>query len=109
VNIYTITVTDQQGETRTIEGIEGWRIMEIIRDHGLPIKAECGGCCACGTCHVYVDAAWAEKLPPMLDEEKDRLMDDAFDIQDNSRLCCQILLNAELNGLKVTLAPGTEP
>jgi len=109
MNIYTIHVTDQQGATHTIQGIEGWRIMEIIRDHGLPIKAECGGCCSCGTCHVYVDDAWQDKLPPMLDEEKDRLMDDAFDVQERSRLSCQVLLSAELDGLHVTLAPGTEP
>lgn len=109
MNIYTIHVTDQQGHTRTLEGIEGWRVMEVIRDHGLPMKAECGGCCACGTCHVYVDAAWLDKLPPMLDEEKDRLLDDAFEVQENSRLSCQVLLTAELDGLKVTLAPGIEP
>jgi 2Fe-2S ferredoxin len=56
-----------------------------------------------------VDDAWQDKLPPMLDEEKDRLMDDAFDVQERSRLSCQVLLSAELDGLHVTLAPGTEP
>lgn len=103
-----IIVTDQDGATHEIEGIEGWRVMEIIRDHGLPIKAECGGCCACATCHVYVDEEWIPKLYPMRDDEQDAL-DSAPDVRENSRLSCQILMSEELDGLKVTLAPGSEP
>lgn len=102
-----IVVTDQEGKTHEIEGIEGWRVMEIIRDHGLPIKAECGGCASCATCHVYVDNEWLPKLFPMREDEQD-LLDTAPDVQDNSRLSCQILMSEELDGLKVTLAPGTE-
>lgn len=102
-----IVVTDQEGKTHEIEGIEGWRVMEIIRDHGLPIKAECGGCASCATCHVYVDEEWLPKLFPMREDEQD-LLDTAPDVQDNSRLSCQILMSEELDGLKVTLAPGTE-
>jgi 2Fe-2S ferredoxin len=49
-----IYVTDFDGVEHELEGLEGWRVMEIIRDYGLPIKAECGGACLCGTCHVYV-------------------------------------------------------
>jgi 2Fe-2S ferredoxin len=103
-----IVVTDQDGKTHEIEAIDGWRVMEIIRDHGLPIKAECGGCASCATCHVYVDEDWLPKLFPMRDDEQD-LLDTAPDVQDNSRLSCQILMSEELDGLKVTLAPGSEP
>jgi ferredoxin, 2Fe-2S len=103
-----VTVTDQQGNTQTLEGLEGWRLMEVIRDYGMPIKAECGGACACATCHVYVDAAWIDKLPPKREEETERL-DDAFCVEDTSRLSCQIILNASVEGLAVTLAPGSEP
>lgn len=103
-----IIVTDQKGQTHEIDAIEGWRVMEIIRDAGLPIKAECGGCASCATCHVYVDEAWLSKLYPMREDEQD-LLDTAPDVQDNSRLSCQILMSEELDGLKVTLAPGTEP
>lgn len=103
-----IIVTDQQGQTHEIDAIEGWRVMEIIRDAGLPIKAECGGCASCATCHVYVDEAWLSKLYPMREDEQD-LLDTAPDVQDNSRLSCQILMSEELDGLKITLAPGTEP
>lgn len=103
-----IFVTDQSGQEHELEGIEGWRVMEIIRDYGLPIKAECGGCCACATCHVYVHPDWVDRLYPMRDDEQDAL-DTAPAVLDNSRLSCQILMSEELDGLKVTLAPGSEP
>lgn len=102
-----ILVTDQDGAQHDLEAIEGWRIMEIIRDHGLPIKAECGGCASCATRHVYVDEEWLGKLHPPREDEID-LLDTAPDVRDNSRLSCQILMSEELDGLKVTLAPGSE-
>lgn len=98
-----IYVTDQGGVEHALDAVEGWRVMEIIRDHGLPIKAECGGCCACATCHVYVDEAWLPKLAEMREDEED-MLDEAFDLQDNSRLSCQLIMSEELDGLKVTLA-----
>ena len=102
-----ILVTDQNGEIHALEAIEGWRVMEIIRDHGLPIKAECGGCASCATCHVYVDEAWLGKLP-LPREDEIELLDTAPDVRDNSRLSCQILMSEELDGLALTLAPGSE-
>lgn len=98
-----IFVTDLDGEEQELEAIEGWRVMEIIRDHGLPIKAECGGACACATCHVYVHEDWIDRLADKRDEEED-MLDEAMDVQDNSRLSCQIIMSEELDGLKVTLA-----
>jgi ferredoxin, 2Fe-2S len=108
MNTYPLIVTDQSGLEHTLEGIEGWRVMEIIRDCGLPIKAECGGACACATCHVYVAPEWLNKLEPMTDEEQQRL-DDAMMVQETSRLSCQILMDEPRSGLRVTLAPGSEP
>lgn len=105
-NLY-IFVTDQKGEKHRIPALSGWRVMEIIRDNELPIKAECGGCCSCATCHVYVAESWVDKIAPM-GEEEEEMLDEAFDVEDNSRLSCQILMHEELNGLEVTLAPGTE-
>lgn len=102
-----IFVTDFDGIEHELEGIEGWRIMEIIRDYGLPIKAECGGACLCGTCHIYVDPEWVDKLYPKTDDEEDRLMEDAVGVEDSSRLSCQILMSEELDGLRVTMAPGS--
>lgn len=100
-------VTDQQGNMHTIEGNLGWTAMEAIRDANLPIKAECGGTCSCATCHVYVDEAWLNRLPPRSEMEGE-MLDLAFDVRDNSRLSCQITLTPELDGIKLTLAPGTE-
>lgn len=103
-----VHVTDMEGKKHALEGLDGWRLMEVIRDYGLPIKAECGGACACATCHVYVDSAWMDKIPPAGEEEIYQ-MDEAFEVKDNSRLSCQIILNEDMDGLCVTLAPGSEP
>jgi len=98
-----IHVTDQSGTEHELEALEGWRVMEVIRDWDLNIKAECGGACACATCHVYVDPEWLSKLVPASDEEED-MLDTTGDVEENSRLSCQILMSDELDGLKVTLA-----
>ena len=100
-----IIVTDQAGETHELEGLDGWRAMEVIRDWGLNIKAECGGACSCATCHVYVDDEHFDKLVPPSDDEED-LLYSTLDKKPNSRLSCQILLSDELDGLKVTIAPS---
>lgn len=102
-----IHVTDREGKEHTLEALPGWRVMEVIRDWGLPIKAECGGACACATCHVYVDGEWTDRVRPAEDEELD-MLDEAFNVEDNSRLSCQLLMSEELDGLKVRLAPGSE-
>ena len=97
-------VTDHDGDEQQIEGIDGWQLMEAIRDEGMEIKAECGGACACATCHVYIDEEWKNKIPEKSEEEID-MLDLAFDVQENSRLSCQIIITPNLEGLKVTLAP----
>ena len=56
-------ITDHDGNEHQIEGVDGWQLMEAIRDEGMQIKAECGGACACATCHVYVDEDWKDKVP----------------------------------------------
>lgn len=99
-----IVATDRNGKEHTIEGRDGWSVMEILRDAGLPIAAECGGACACATCHIYVDEAWLEKLPPKSGAETD-MLDMALAVEPNSRLSCQLICAPELDGLKVTIAP----
>lgn len=103
-----IVVKDQQGEVRELDALEGWTVMEIVRDHGMPIKAECGGACSCATCHVYVGEKWLDRLHPARDDETE-MLDEAFEVEDNSRLSCQIVFSPELDGLEIALAPGTEP
>ena len=99
-----IVVTDRDGATHRLPALEGWRVMEIVKDAGLPLKAECGGALACATCHVYVAPQWSSKLFPKSDEE-DEMLDQAFMVKPVSRLSCQILMSPELNGLEITLAP----
>lgn len=98
-----INVTDQAGETHVLEGLEGWRVMEVIRDWGLNIKAECGGALSCATCHVYVDSDWMEAVGAPSDEEED-MLDSVGDVRPTSRLSCQILMSDALDGLSLTLA-----
>ncbi|GHA14859.1 (2Fe-2S) ferredoxin [Devosia pacifica] len=100
-----IHVTDQAGVEHELEGLDGWRTMEVIRDWGLNIKAECGGACSCATCHVFVAEEWMDKVGAPSEEEED-MLDTVADVRSNSRLSCQILLDESLDGLKVTLAPS---
>ena len=101
-----IRVTDQDGEVHELEGLESWRAMEVIRDWGLNIKAECGGACSCATCHVYVGEQWFDQLPPPSDDEEDLLFS-TLDKRPTSRLSCQIILNDALDGLTLTLAESS--
>ena len=101
----TFRVIDRQGRARSLPGVEGMSLMEILRGFDLPIAATCGGAAACGTCHVYVDPAFASRLAPPLAEEEWQL-DHLVSAKSQSRLSCQILWRkALLDGLTVTLAP----
>ena len=94
-----ITYIDQEGEERTVEAETGASVMETAINNDIPgILATCGGSCSCATCHVYVDDDWLDKLPPPELEESD-MLDTAHDLQDNSRLSCQIVVTDELDGL----------
>ena len=99
-NIY---VEDDQGVVLPYEAVEGWTLMEILREHKLPIKAECGGACCCATCHVYVDPKWLNKLPEISDDEEE-MLDMAPDVNENSRLSCQIVIDEALDGLTLKIA-----
>ena len=96
-----ITFIDAQGESRTVEAETGSTVMETAIRNAIPgIEAECGGACACATCHVYVDEAWTEVVgePEAMEED---MLDFAYDVQPNSRLSCQIKVRDELDGLVV--------
>ncbi len=99
-----IYVVDHEGERHTLEALEGWRVMEIIRDWNLPTEGVCGGACECATCHVFVGESWLDRLHPATDEEEDQLDMVPF-TRKTSRLACQILWTPQLDGLEVTLAP----
>ncbi len=99
-----VHVTDREGQLHELDAEPGWTLMEVIREAGLPIEAACGGCCACATCHVYVDEDWLGRLAEPSEEEQ-AMLDEAFEVRDNSRLACQIRLDESLSGIRVTLAP----
>lgn len=99
-----IYATDRQGKEHELDGRDGWTVMEILRDAGLDIAAECGGACACATCQVYVNGGWFEKLPARSDAEID-MLDMAIAVEPNSRLSCQLVCSPELDGIRVTVAP----
>ena len=97
-----ITYIDAGGVARTVEGEIGSTVMETAIKNGVPgIEAECGGACACSTCHVYVDEAWREKTGEPSPMEED-MLDFAFEVKPNSRLSCQIKVTEALDGLVVT-------
>ena len=101
----TLHVTTRSAEKRTVEGASGISVMEVIRDAGFDeLLALCGGCCSCATCHVHVDPAWVDYLPPMSDDEND-LLDSSDHRFARSRLSCQLRFSDELDGLTLTIAP----
>jgi len=98
-----ITYIEDNGKEHTVEVPVGWTVMEGAVKNRIPgIDADCGGACACATCHVYVDPAWADKLPPREDMEQS-MLDFALDVMPNSRLSCQIKVRPELDGLVVRM------
>ena len=99
-----INVKDREGVNHRLKAENGLTIMEIIRDSGLDIEAACGGCCACATCHVYVDDEWLKKLDNR-NEEEESMLDQAFEVKHSSRLSCQIVFNNKINEISLHLAP----
>lgn len=103
---FKATFIEDNGITHTIEVPEGWSLMEGAVKNLVPgIDADCGGACACATCHVYVTDGWYEKLPAPSEAEID-MLDMALAVEPgSSRLSCQIICSAETDGIKVTVAP----
>jgi 2Fe-2S ferredoxin len=97
-----ITFNDSSGAGRTVETELGSTVMETAIRNNIPgIEAECGGACACATCHVYVDEAWREKVGGPSPMEED-MLDFGYDVRPSSRLSCQIKVTEDLDGLVVT-------
>ena len=101
-----LTVEDRTGVAHTLEAVEGWRLMEIIRDHGLSMENTCGGALACAECHVILDAAATRRVPPPREDELEKL-DELPMLYENSRLACQIIWSDEMTGLSLRLAQET--
>jgi ferredoxin, 2Fe-2S len=94
-----LTFIQPDGDARTVEAEPGITVMEAAKLNDIPgIEAECGGACACATCHVYVDADWVGKTGKPASIEED-MLDFAFDVRKESRLSCQIKVTPGLDGL----------
>ena len=96
-----ITFIQPDGTQTTVEAQSGLTVMEAAKMNDIPgIEAECGGACACATCHVYVEAAWRDKTGKPAEMEED-MLDFAFDVREESRLACQMKVSDAIDGLVV--------
>jgi 2Fe-2S ferredoxin len=97
-----ITYIDQEGARREVDAQVGETVMEAAVRNQVPgIEADCGGACACATCHIYVHADWT-KVTGNASEMEEDMLDFAYDVRENSRLSCQLRVSEELDGLVVT-------
>ncbi len=104
-----VIYTDVKGAIHTLDDVEeGASLMELAKRNGIEgIFGDCGGGCACATCHVYVEGGWFEKVGPP-DDIEFAMLDMVTDVlKDNSRLGCQIKMKSELSGIEVTVAPAS--
>jgi len=102
-----ITFVQPDGSQQVVDATPGMTVMEAAKLALVPgIEAECGGACACATCHVYVNSEWREKTGEPSPMEED-MLDFAFDVREESRLSCQIKVTPDLDGL-VVLVPAKQ-
>jgi ferredoxin, 2Fe-2S len=100
-----VIVTTRGGKEKHLEAHHGFSVMEVIRGSGDDeLLALCGGCCSCGTCHIYVEEAFHHIMPGIGDDEN-YLLDGLSHRNPNSRLACQIPFSRALDGLRVIVAP----
>ena len=98
---------ERDGTRREVEAALGLSVLEIAHRHGVDIEGACEGSLACSTCHVIVDSGWFPKLVQPTEDEED-MLDLAFDLQETSRLGCQIIMTEALDGLVVKLPSGSK-
>lgn len=106
-DIITIRVIDRQGVAHELEAPTdmNMNLMEVCKAHDLPVKGTCGGMALCSTCHVYV---LSDHDLPDMGEDEENMLDQAFFVENNSRLGCQLPMTPDLQDLEVQLAPETE-
>jgi 2Fe-2S ferredoxin len=101
-----VTFVSFSGEHHVVDVPAGTTLMRAATDHGVPgIDGDCGGNCACATCHVFIEAPWAARLSPRSDHEED-MLGLTVDPRPSSRLGCQIRLTDALDGIVVQLPQG---
>ncbi|AIO74845.1 MULTISPECIES: 2Fe-2S iron-sulfur cluster-binding protein [Pseudomonadota] len=99
----TLYFQTAEGETIELQAKDGASVMEAAVAANVPgIDAECGGACACATCHVYVDEAWTERLPAKTELEI-KMLDFAVMVKPTSRLSCRLIVGPEIDGLSMSI------
>ncbi len=103
-NEINITIIERNNISRSISGPDDMNLnlMELMKVHELPVEGTCGGMALCASCHVYVKTD--HELPEMSNDEQ-TMLDESWHTKENSRLACQLPIHANINGLKVELAP----
>lgn len=101
-----MTFVERNGVAREVDAPLGLSVLEVAHRHNVDIEGACEGSLACSTCHVIVDAAWFPKLAKPTEDEED-MLDLAFGLEQTSRLGCQIVMTAALDGLVVKLPAST--
>lgn len=96
--------TDLEGQEHELQARPDERLMEVLREQDWGVAAICGGMCSCATCHVWVDEEWLDRFPSK-DVDEEELLEFLDQFKANSRLSCQLILQPQHNGLRVTLAP----
>ncbi len=102
-----VTVIDRHDQKHVLDAPTDMNLnlMEVLKSYELPVKGTCGGMALCSTCHVYILSD--HELPEMQEDEED-MLDNAFFVEDNSRLSCQLRVTDQINGLEMKLAPEDE-
>ncbi len=105
-----VRVTLRDGSQCSLDAADGESLMEVLRNADAGVDGTCGGACSCGTCHVYIDEAWAGRLPAKTEDEAMMLeaLAEFVALKPTSRLACQIALTSEFKGITVTVAPQVE-
>ncbi len=99
-----LKVIDRDGVEHELPAKSGLKVMEALREVDYGVAAICGGMCSCATCHVVIDPAWADKLPPPMSDERE-LLSELSHYQPTSRLSCQVEMTDALDGMQLTIAP----
>ena len=109
MSVIAVTFIEADGTVKKVDdAVIGESLMNIAKENSIAgILGDCGGSCACATCHVLVDSEWTGVVGKP-DDVEEMTLEMVGEVQETSRLCCQVLLSAEMDGLKVTVSPVDE-
>ena len=97
-----MTFIQKDGSKVDVDAKAGQTLLEVAEQNNIELIGSCGGSCACGSCHVYIDEATLKKIEPATEDEEN-VLDVVFNIQPNSRLACQVIVSDEMDGAVITI------